>query len=404
MLSTSGMNPIRTNGGMKMRKILAHSRLARPGAMVLSLLFLIAPVAGWTQTTTATARFGDLSNHEIYCFCNAVRGTPDRIVRMDNNGAILAACQGGRTIEQLRAGGVAVTDSQIRLLQDWGLLRKDEGGSLRTTFPIFGQETVFPLRKLARASAADLVRNTRTEIRQLLDLLSKAGQEGSAYTLLFSYVLDDQVWEQFYADKLLVDRDPSLDEPFWTGVVWAYSPPREFSCGTNFTSNNGISLAVNWSPALADRMGPLMGGWRALRPLIEACAEKKWVEDPGERRLFSSYQLCDDQGRPTLAILTESESDPVFQMVSVVAKKVATHAAELARSDSVRTLLGTFEDAPRLVITYHELMWEILEETESNGLIRKPAAFADPEHAREQDLGKLVFAIRHAPDPSADDK
>lgn len=377
--------------------------LSRPNHACLVFWLIASSQPAWPQAPTATARFGDLSNHEIYCFCNAVRGTPDRIVRMDNNGAILAACQGGRTIEQLRAGGVAVTDSQIRLLQDWGLLRKEEGGALRTTFPIFGPETVSPLRKLARVSAADLVRSSRTEIRQLLDLLSKAGQEGSAYTLLFSYVLDDQVWEQFYADKLLVDREPSLDEPFWTGVVWTYSPRRQFSCGTNFTSNQGVSLAVNWSPALADRMGPLMGGWRALRPLIEACAENKRVEDPEERRLFGSYQLCDDQGSPILPILTESGSDPLFQVASVVAKKVATHAADFARSDSVRTLLGTFEDAPRLVITYHELMWEIMEEAESNGLIRTPAAFADPEHAREQDMGKLVFAIRHAPDPSGDD-
>lgn len=104
--------------------------LSRPNHACLVFWQIASSQPAWPQAPTATARFGDLSNHEIYCFCNGVRGTPDRIVRMDNNGAILAACQGGRTIEQLRAGVVAVTDSQIRLLQDSGLLRKEEGGAL----------------------------------------------------------------------------------------------------------------------------------------------------------------------------------------------------------------------------------------------------------------------------------
>jgi len=45
-------------------------------------------------------------------------------------------------------------------------------------------------------------------------------------------------------------------------------------------------------------------------------------------------------------------------------------------------------------ISYHELMWDLLDDLEKQGIIRKPIAFADPKKAQAKDIADLVFIVR----------
>jgi hypothetical protein len=54
-----------------------------------------------------------------------------------------------------------------------------------------------------------------------------------------------------------------------------------------------------------------------------------------------------------------------------------------------------FRDAKQaLVVAYHEMMWDLMDRLEAEGLVRKPVAFADPGHAQSSDIADLVFIVR----------
>ena len=45
---------------------------------------------------------------------------------------------------------------------------------------------------------------------------------------------------------------------------------------------------------------------------------------------------------------------------------------------------------------YHELMWDLMDHMESNGVIKKPIVFSEPEKAKQSDIADLVFIVRKA--------
>src|SRR3990167_6584838 len=96
-----------------------------PPFPALAALFFASSAAATDPSRPGPNASRSLAEYELSCYCNAAHGTPNGIVKMDSNGAILAACLSGRTADQLRNDGVPFTDSQIRLLLDWGLLTEE---------------------------------------------------------------------------------------------------------------------------------------------------------------------------------------------------------------------------------------------------------------------------------------
>jgi hypothetical protein len=376
--------------------MLSLPRLIPPFA-ALAALFFASPASATDPSRPGPNASRSLAEYELSCYCNAAHGTPNKIVKMDSNGAILAACLSGKTVDQLRNDGVPFTDSQIRLLLDWGLLT-EERRVLKTRVLVLDEARTLRLRGLARERAAALASAIEVDVRELIGELRASGREKNTYTVLFSYVLDNLAWERFYEEKLLEDRPLSLEEPFWTGVFWASYPIRAFSCGTNTTSVKGVTLAVNWSPASRKKMGPLVGPSRTISQLLEEHLAKGRVEDPVLRRQFEPYGLFDAQGRLTAASIQQDASDPIFRTSTAIVKKVSQHELAFLRSEPVRSELASIAESSRLVITYHELMWELLDQLEAMGLVRKPVAMADPDRAKPVDVGDLVFIMKEGPE------
>ena len=46
------------------------------------------------------------------------------------------------------------------------------------------------------------------------------------------------------------------------------------------------------------------------------------------------------------------------------------------------------------MIAYHEVMWDLMDRLEGEGIVQKPLAFADPDKAKPADIGELVFIVR----------
>ncbi len=80
----------------------------------------------------------DFTNYEIMQYITTTGGSPEKIIKMDNNSIILMNCIDGKNISQLRDAGINLNESQIKLLKDWRLLKKEKN-IYRTNFPIIEQ-------------------------------------------------------------------------------------------------------------------------------------------------------------------------------------------------------------------------------------------------------------------------
>jgi hypothetical protein len=107
-----------------------------------AIAFLALSASAQSATTSAPE---SLSGWGLHCWCLTARHTPQRIVRSDNNGSVLQLAVGGITRAELDRSLPGVSESQLALLQTYGLLSYD-GVRYTTAFLVFGPERINPIR------------------------------------------------------------------------------------------------------------------------------------------------------------------------------------------------------------------------------------------------------------------
>ncbi|MBN2360734.1 MAG: hypothetical protein JXR83_14870, partial [Deltaproteobacteria bacterium] len=199
-----------------------HTRRASRSALSpLALFALSALLVGAAASVPLAVEPRD---YELFCYCEARASTPQSIIRLDNNAEILWWCREPSSREQLRQARIDYRDSQLQLLIDWGLI-EERGGRLATAFPILQPGQTRALRAAMQRQAISIADQTREDVARLRARLRQAGRERNTFTVLFSYVLDDLVWQRFAAAGALGPRELTLKHPLWDGVLWASYPP-----------------------------------------------------------------------------------------------------------------------------------------------------------------------------------
>jgi hypothetical protein len=192
----------------------------------------------------------DLAAWGLHCFCITARQTPQSIVRLDHNGDLLHRAAGGVPLAVLRSEGLVSSDSQIRLLQAFGLLRQIDD-MLITTFPIIGPEAIVALRARIAKVTEGLAETIAADARAMQAALADAGHADSAYAVLFGYALDGLLWNEPALRNVLPDAKLDLDHPFWRGTFWAVYPDRTGAPGTNEAVEGRASFVTVWTDDLA---------------------------------------------------------------------------------------------------------------------------------------------------------
>lgn len=335
----------------------------------------------------------EFSDYRVIQYISGTGPGPKNIMDLDNNGDILLACISGKTNEQLRAEGIEFAESQIQLLKSYRLLRKD-GGILQTTFPIIDEDKTQRLRKYTKAIAFKLTESLRLDVAKLTGLLKSIHRENNTYSILFSYVIDGLIWTRFSEKGLTKEREITTETPFWDGEVWAIYPPRDFSSGTNSISDQGISLNVNWSEQTIPKMKPFVSDWKNLLKMFEDYVEKGKVEDQNAIEVFAPFNLFDSSGCFTIPIIEEKEGNPLYDISSSISEILSGRVTELVDLGELQESFGFRDEEQTLIIVYHELMWDLIDNLEETGLIKKPVAFADPEKAKPEDIADLIFIVK----------
>jgi hypothetical protein len=285
---------------------------------------------------------------------------------MEANGAILYAAQNGITRKQLASSGVPASSTAIQLLLDWGLLTQ-RSDTLRTAFPVLGGDRMTALRRDMRIAANSMLPRLRPLVDSITAVLTARGTPQSAYAIVFSYVLDGLVWEQF-GDAADVPAQIDVEHPFWNGAFWAVNPKRTNPPGTNSYRADSASIRVLWTDSLLDLLRPLQSD--ANRTALGRALRLGNVNDIPES--LRPYALFRGDGSPAFAVVRSAGDDELARAARSLASQVANGVRLWLRGVDIERRLDTHDPRLALLVTYHEFMWEFLNALEAAGAVTKP--------------------------------
>ncbi|NIM20278.1 MAG: hypothetical protein GTO51_08610 [Candidatus Latescibacteria bacterium] len=335
-----------------------------------------------------------LDQYDIIFYGSSTRSSPNIIMRLDNNAEILLACVSGRTQEGLKEAGFRFTESQLTLLEEWGLLESDED-VLKTAFPVIDLEKAKILRAETKEHGYQLGHKIHKDLKALKEKLQPKKRLLNHYTILFSYVIDGLVWDLFEEKGLLGLKDITVENPFWTGMLWVIYPPRQFSCGTNTISHEDISLKINWSEATLPKMKALHSR-KNIEAFLNDYVDRGKIRNQDVIDAYVPLNILDRSGRITVPVIVEKRGDPLYEICLSISRNVVDYVMQEIDLTGMKHRLGLRDEGQALLIVYHELMWDMMDYLEAQGLTRKPNAFASPDRAQPKDIGDLVFIVDHA--------
>ncbi|MCK4527097.1 hypothetical protein KAW18_06970 [candidate division WOR-3 bacterium] len=345
------------------------------------------------EATSVKSNSVCFDKYDLHFFGHATSSTPHSVIRLDNNGEILLACQMGKTIEQMKVGGIQVTQSQIRLLEDWRLLKKEDN-TFKTNFPILDSTKTEYLRKITKEAALRIGPELTGVVYALKEVLEFEGHGENTYTILFSYVLDDLVWDELEEARRIMERKITIEKPFWAGFLWALYPPRAFSCGTNSSVDQGIGLYLNWSKKGGKLIFSVYSNPEAYTYLFQNIVKYGKVKNKKAITFFKPYNIFDSAGNLTIPIVVEDTSNNIYKLSKILAQKVAKQVINTLNIIDLKSELSIKDSGKIIIVVYHELMWDLLDYFESQGVIQKPVIFANPEKAGLKDVADLIFIVK----------
>jgi hypothetical protein len=335
-----------------------------------------------------------LTDYRIVQYISQRGYSPISITRLDNNGDILLACRSPKTKEQLIEMGINITDSQLRLLEIYKLLAKNNK-AYKTAFPILGPEQTAQLRKYSKDVSENLIEDIKPDVIELVNNLKKIGREKNSYSILFAYIFDGMSWSEFELKGLVHSTSIDIKNPFWAGEVYAFYPDRRFTSGTNTWTKDSSALKINWSRYANPFLSPFYKEIKKIDNQSFAHMLKNGiVEDENIRNGLSPYGILDTGGRITIPIIDESENNIIYSNSKKIAKKMTANTLNLISFDDIKSEFNLRDINQAIIIFYHELIWDLMESLEEQGIVKKPVAFTDDKSVTAKDVADLMFIVR----------
>jgi hypothetical protein len=362
--------------------------------IMLAVLFIISSFFNLASAQPKTRIDNDsnidFSKYNVSCYCEVNGTSPTQILKLDNNGDIVLQLINGKTEKEIT---VKYNQSQLELMKEFRLLKREDD-IWKTNFPVLGETRTLKLRGEAKQTAEKLGALLKQDVVNLTKALSSLKREKNTYTILFSYVLDELVWRKFIKLGYMQERNITAGKPLWCGVVWAVYPPRKFSCGTNKISDKGISININWTDKAIKNMMPFVSDWKNLMKMFDDYIQFGFVKDAEVRKVFDRFNLYDASGRFTVPVIVESKDNTLYSDCDILSNRVAENMFKVFDLSDLTEEFSFSSDEEALVIFYHELMWELLDYYEREGIIKKPIAFSNPDESLPEDISDLVFIVR----------
>jgi len=146
-----------------------------------------------------------------------------------------------------------------------------------------------------------------------------------------------------------------------------------------------------WTQPVQPLLAPLYRS-SLTEPFLADLEKSGTVSDPDIRSQMLALGIVAADGKPTVPIVREVDSDAVFSSSRAIAHKISEGMLRAAQSPDLFTLTGTGDRGVALIIAYHEFMWELLAYLEKSGVVLPPAILSakSPDPRRVHDLVFIV--------------
>ena len=286
----------------------------------------------------------DLARWGLHAFALGARTTPHAIVRLDDNGALLYQARNGVTPAELEARGITASQSQLKLLETYGLITVD-GDRITTAFPVVGPEVLDSLRPRIRQLAADLADRISGDVQAITAELRRRGHAGHDYTVVFGHAVDGLLWDQLRVHDLVPSTELSIERPFWNGAFWAIYPPVAGGAGVNELTRDDATLIMVWTEATSG----------ALWELARSEAMEQVLADP--------------TGQTTIPVLVANKSDGLHRHSQNIAETIARAFTTDPQARALLEAIPNADPHQRTLILTHELIWDLMGALLAAGLL-----------------------------------
>ena len=328
-----------------------------------------------------------MKDYDDNCYCGHSGTHPFLIINKGNNWDILVALKEWKSLDDLSKLGIKYTQKQIDVLQAMNFIDK-HGEKYKTLITIINAKEANEIRATTKEIARKIVPIIQSDFSFFSKSLKVQGYENNIYSVFFSYIMDNFVWDRFDAKKIIPNQDLSVEKPIWNGVIWFIYPKRKFSCGTNSSSEENISAAVNWSDTSKLSLTKIVDYEAMLKDL----KKNNKITDTINIRKLKQYDICDINGNLKVPFLKKDSTNNFYICCNKIADKIFNYLITEVDFSSIEKKYNIQSKGDAIVILYHDIMWDILDIMEENGQIKKPIAFSHPDKAKPSDL-KDIFII-----------
>ena len=330
--------------------------------------------------------------NESICYCTG--NTPSSIIKLDNNWELLLLFRKPKNIEQLDSLRTKYTNSQLKLLQQWSLIKKDKNDFFQTSVIILDSVKSKNLRIYSEELSRQLTNEIKPKVLELKSHLKEIKREKNIYSILFSYVIDGMVWDYLKKEGIVNSREISLDNPFWDGEFWTLYPKRDFYCGTNSISDKGYSIKINWSEEAIPKMIPFVSRFDLQEKILNDFIDKGKLVDKEAFAEFERFNFFDNEGKFTAPLIVENERNKIYS----ISQDISAITMSFIKSNiNLEILINKYnfkDNSQAIVILYHEMIWDIMRNLVNEKLIEKPIAFKNPKQTKPKDIGDLIILVK----------
>ena len=356
--------------------------------MKLKILFL--PLTFFFSSITLIGQINP-NDYDMTCYCQA-RETPHSIVGYDNNLQIIIACKNGLSRKDLDSLQIPYKISQLKLLRVYNLLRL-ENGKYYSNIPILNNEQTRQIRIQSKEIANKIAPNIYSDVEELVEYLNSINCSQNAFSVVFSYVLDGLIWKQFKEQSIIkpIDQKDSISP--WTGHFWLLSSKRNNTYGTNSETDSILTIAIT-NGARYDLAKSFYDEDDLIEVMLKNINQYGKVIDTSTIRHFQKLDVLDEQGNVIVPIIIEKIDNPLFSLSNQISKKVCDYTIKNSSLNEIVKQYKFQDIEEALIILYHEILWDLVDNILAKGIVDKPLIFKTPDKAEIKDLSNIIYFIK----------
>lgn len=328
------------------------------------------------------------SDYEQFYYVSISGTHPQQIIELGSNWEIIEAFKDAGNLSKLDELRIEYTMKQIEVLVALNLL-KFENNIYRSKITILNKLEIEEIQLIAKDIALNIVKNIKKDFLVLNKNIIEKEYSKNTYTIFFSYIMDNLVWNLLEKNKILPENNLTAETPIWSGTIWFNITKRDFMCGTNSTVDSNYIFATNFTGN-----SPLNSVIIEKSTILKEIILNSKIEDIGLRDSLVPYGICDIQGNLKIPFISKETTPEIYKTSNLISQQIYDYIVNRIDYSEFETKYNMQSKGDAIIIIYHDIMWQILDVLENENLLTKPIAFSNPNMAKKNDLKDLLLIYK----------